>query len=91
MLNYKSILVVAYDLEKSKKALNDVENIFKENSVSYEVYGTHKNNSFDLVLVIGGDGSMLSAAKEFSSLDCSFLGINLGKVGFMADLDYENL
>lgn len=91
MLNYKSILVVAYDLEKSRNALNDVENIFKENSVSYEVYGTHKNNSFDLVLVIGGDGSMLSAAKEFSSLDCSFLGINLGKVGFMADLDYENL
>ena len=34
---------------------------------------------------------MLSAAKEFSSLDCPFLGVNLGKVGFMADLDYENL
>ena len=53
MLNYKSILVVAYDLEKSKKALNDVEKIFKENSVSYEVYGTQKNESFDLILVIG--------------------------------------
>ena len=91
MLNYKSILVVAYDLEKSQHALNDVENILKENSVPYEVHGIHKNNSFDLVLVIGGDGSMLSAAKEFSSFDCPFLGVNLGKVGFMADLDYENL
>ena len=91
MLNYKSILVVAYDLEKSQKALLDVENILKDNSVPYEVHGAHKNNSFDLVLVIGGDGSMLSAAKEFSFLDCPFLGVNLGKVGFMADLDYENL
>ena len=91
MLNYKSILVVAYDLEKSQTALDDVENILKENSVPYEVHGAHKDNNFDLVLVIGGDGSMLSAAKEFSSLDCPFLGINLGKVGFMADLDYENL
>ena len=91
MLNYKSILVVAYDLEKSQKALLDVENILKDNSIPYEVHGAHKNNSFDLVLVIGGDGSMLSAAKEFSSLDCPFLGVNLGKVGFMADLDYENL
>ena len=56
MLNYKSILVVAYDLENSRNALNDVENIYKENSISYEVYGTHKKVSFDLVLVIGGDG-----------------------------------
>ena len=30
---------------------------------------------------------MLSAAKKFSFLKCHFLGINLGRVGFMADLD----
>ena len=43
------------------------------------------------MLVVGGDGSMLSAAKEFANNDIHFLGINLGKVGFMADLESDNL
>ena len=34
---------------------------------------------------------ILSAAKLFSHINCPFLGVNLGKVGFMADLDSENL
>lgn len=34
---------------------------------------------------------MLSAAKLFSELDIPFLGVNLGKVGFMADLGANNL
>ena len=34
---------------------------------------------------------MLSAAKDFQHLDVPFVGINLGKVGFMADLDYGSV
>ena len=95
MFNYKNILVVVFDKNKSNKALKEVQEILSENNTEYEIYD-EKNDAnsysdYDLVLVIGGDGSMLSAAKLFSHINCPFLGVNLGKVGFMADLDSENL
>ena len=86
---------MVFDINKSNKALKEVQQILADNACEHEVFQEDKDASgykgFDLVLVIGGDGSMLSAAKLFSHLNCPFLGVNLGKVGFMADLDSENL
>jgi NAD+ kinase len=82
--------VVTFHKEKSKPILQEVKELLSKNSFNYELYDEEKDlpaNDFDIVLVIGGDGSMLSAAKKFSFLNCHFLGINLGRVGFMADLD----
>ena len=86
---------MVFDKNKSNKALKEVQQILADNACEHEVFLEEKEASgykeYDLVLVIGGDGSMLSAAKLFSHLNCPFLGVNLGKVGFMADLDSENL
>ena len=86
---------MVFDINKSNKALKEVQQILADNACEHEVFQEDKDASgyegFDLVLVIGGDGSMLSAAKLFSHLNCPVLGVNLGKVGFMADLDSENL
>ncbi len=48
-------------------------------------------NHCDLVIAIGGDGTMLSAAVETSTYDCPLLGINLGHLGFLADLPPDDL
>ncbi len=45
----------------------------------------------DLVVVLGGDGSLLGAARRGVSLDIPLLGVNLGKVGFMAEFDLAAL
>jgi NAD+ kinase len=37
----------------------------------------------DLIIVIGGDGSMLHALHNYMHLDIAFYGINAGSVGFM--------
>ena len=95
MFKYKKLLVVAYDQEKTQSALAHVSQILSENNVSFVTYAPKTDlpstDGTDLIIVIGGDGSMLSAAKDFQHLDVPFVGINLGKVGFMADLDYGSV
>jgi NAD+ kinase len=95
MFKYKKVLVVAYDQEKTQSALAHVSQILSENNVSFVTYTPKTDlpsiDGIDLITVIGGDGSMLSAAKDFQHLDVPFVGINLGKVGFMADLDYGSV
>ncbi|MEL0083207.1 MAG: NAD(+) kinase [Gammaproteobacteria bacterium] len=45
----------------------------------------------DLVIVLGGDGSMLAAARAFAVDDIPLLCINLGRLGFLADIPLDDL
>jgi NAD+ kinase len=49
------------------------------------------NENSDLILVIGGDGTMISAIESFLTLEIPFLGINIGKLGFLTDIDVESI
>ncbi|MEZ6057367.1 MAG: NAD(+)/NADH kinase [Planctomycetaceae bacterium] len=40
----------------------------------------------ELAVVIGGDGAILRACREFGSHQIPILGVNLGRLGFLADL-----
>ena len=42
--------------------------------------------SSDLLIAIGGDGTMLNCSRIYGSKDVSLLGINLGKLGFLSDI-----
>ena len=42
--------------------------------------------SVDLVIVVGGDGSMLSAARDMARYDVPLLGVNRGRLGFLTDI-----
>ncbi len=43
--------------------------------------------SCDAVIVLGGDGSILRTAKYAAELGIPILGVNFGKIGYMADSD----
>jgi len=45
----------------------------------------------DLALVLGGDGAILRAARQMGYRQSPVLGVNLGKLGFLADLSPEQL
>jgi NAD+ kinase len=45
----------------------------------------------DLALVLGGDGAILRAARQMGYRQVPVLGVNLGKLGFLADLSCDKL
>jgi NAD+ kinase len=45
----------------------------------------------DMTLVLGGDGAILRAARQMAYRQIPVLGINLGKLGFLADLTTDDL
>ncbi|CAG9000684.1 MAG: NAD kinase [Candidatus Celerinatantimonas neptuna] len=44
----------------------------------------------DLAIVVGGDGNMLGAAREFCGHDIAVIGVNRGNLGFLTDLHPDN-
>lgn len=48
-------------------------------------------SGFDFVFVIGGDGTILKAARFYSKYGCPIFGINLGRLGFLSQTSLENL
>jgi NAD+ kinase len=45
----------------------------------------------DLAIVIGGDGTMLAAARSLVRHHVPVVGVNQGRVGFMTDIGYEDM
>jgi NAD+ kinase len=45
----------------------------------------------DLAVVLGGDGTMLRALKRFLGTSVPVMGVNFGRVGFLASMEAESL
>jgi NAD+ kinase len=58
---------------------------------THELVGVPGLVATDLILVIGGDGTMLRAAEIGRESGAAILGVNLGHVGFLAEAEEGNL
>lgn len=47
--------------------------------------------SCDLAIVVGGDGTLLNAARSFAATGVAVLGVNLGRLGFLVDVSPEDM
>ena len=76
---------------------NKVAGILKEKyNIIYDKDFNESNlhtmyQSADVIIVLGGDGTLLSSAGYASEHKTPLLGINLGNLGFMADVELTDL
>lgn len=47
--------------------------------------------AIDLLIVIGGDGTIFRAVRELGDCAVPILGINRGAIGFLAEIDFEDV
>jgi NAD+ kinase len=70
-----------------------VELLYPEEEVEKHGLGSDHGDlaGADLAVVLGGDGTMLRALKRFLGAGVPVIGVNFGRVGFLAALDGEAL
>lgn len=61
-------------------------------SIEYKTFELESLENYgDLAIVIGGDGTILRAARFYSKFGIAALGINIGRLGFLAQAGLEDL
>ena len=72
-----------------------LEILYKEEIVGkkYNTFASHKDldSSFDILISIGGDGTILRATTFVRDSGIPILGVNAGRLGFLAKVQKENI
>ena len=64
---------------------------FSETIGNRAEYFTSHPKDADLILVIGGDGSVIEASRIAIALDIPLLGVNLGNLGYLSEVEIDEL
>ena len=93
LLSLKNIAIIYNeDVLESKDIALKVKTAFLQKG--YNVLICTSSNyveSTDLAITVGGDGTLLKAARFYAQLDTPLLGINMGRLGFLAQSNPDEI
>lgn len=76
----------------TRQELNDIHRLYGDEAAPTEVLDEDVQlTQVDLVMVLGGDGTILRASELVRESDVPLLGVNLGHVGFLAESERADL
>lgn len=87
-------IAVCYNknIEHSKETMEELVKILLKFDVTADKLDIDKlKDGYDIVLVVGGDGTILKTARFYSKFKTPIFGINLGRLGFLSQSSKENL
>lgn len=92
----KFISIIDDNNKLKNKTIANINKISKMQNFSIDFYDLSnidnldikkiKNNNYDIMLAIGGDGTIIRAAKLASILKLNIAGINIGHIGFLSSI-----
>ena len=89
-LDYKALDSLIISLKKySNHVFIEDSSDYKNDlltSLSHEEF----TSKADLIIVFGGDGTLLASARRYLKFNIPILGINMGTVGFLTDIKIED-
>ena len=78
-------LVYNKHIDDYKTSLEIVEDILIKNKVDFNSFDLSTMGAYgDFSIVIGGDGTLINAAKFYSKFSIPVFGINIGRLGFLS-------
>ncbi|SDN31093.1 NAD+ kinase [Desulfonauticus submarinus] len=92
------LLVLKYGDEKALELSQQIKSFLNIRGIKVEIFFNRlegktievNSKNIDLVIVVGGDGTLLSVARKMILPEVPFLGFNFGRVGFMAELEADS-
>jgi len=69
---------------------NSYKTVFNNNEIAFSEIDCLLNEC-DLIVTIGGDGTIIHSAKYAVSADKPIIGVNVGRLGFLAEVEKEHI
>lgn len=88
-----ALLAEGIEVSVYEPYLNDIRSKLSlpKNIEPFAGYEDFRNQAVDFIMVLGGDGTMLSATTLVRDAGVPMLGINLGRLGFLASIEKTHI
>lgn len=91
--------------DEDLKITSVVEEILKKNNKEYKLsalgceqkkYYCYTDKSdidedTECIIIIGGDGTLIQAARDLSDIDIPIIGVNLGRLGYLTEIEPDSI